>query len=150
MENKLNFDIPVSLGSIKKITASVSYQYLLSYLLSFGYDFASDKRIPYNPMHTIGISFDIPWANGSLLISGQYESLRYQDRPNFVELKPHFLLNATINQKIGQKIGKSFTLFGVVRNALNTSYQSFYDYPMPGITLTLGVRMQYETNQEAK
>jgi len=147
LENKLNFDIPVSLGPVKKITPSVTYQYLLSYLLSFGYDFASDKRIPYNPMHTIGASLDILWETGSLLISGQYESLRYQDRPNLVELQPHFLLNANINQKIGQKIGKSFTLFGVARNILNTSYQSFYDYPMPGITLTLGIRMQY---QEAK
>jgi vitamin B12 transporter len=146
LENKLNFDIPVSLGSVKRITPSVTYQYLLSYLLSFGYDFASDKRLPYNPTHTIGVSIDILWETGSFLISGQYESLRYQDRSNLVELQPRFLINATINQKIG----KSFTLFGVVRNVLNTSYQSFYDYPMPGITLTLGVRMQYEANQVAK
>jgi outer membrane cobalamin receptor len=130
---------------VKKITPSVTYQYLLSYLLSFGYDFASDKRIPYNPMHTIGASFDISWETGSLLISGQYESLRFEDRPNLVELKPHFLLNANLNQKIGQ----NFTVFGTARNILNTSYQSFYDYPMPGITLTLGIRMQY-ANPAAK
>jgi len=145
LENRLNFDIPVSLGPVIKISTSVSYQYLLSYLLSFGYDFASDKRLPYNPMHTIGASLDISWETGSFLISGQYESMRYQDRANLVELKPHFLLNATINQKIG----KNFTLFGVARNVLNTSYQSFYDYPMPGITLTLGLRMQY-ANKEVK
>jgi vitamin B12 transporter len=143
LENRLGFDIPVSLGPVKKIIPSVTYQYLLSYLLSFGYDFASDKRIPYNPMHTIGASLEVPWETGSFLISGQYESLRFQDRSNRVELKPHFLLNAALNQKIG----KHFTVFGVVRNILNTSYQSFYDYPMPGITLTLGLRMQYEANQ---
>jgi len=145
LENKINFNIPVSLGPVKKMTSSVTYQYLLSYLLSFGYYFASDKRIPYNPMHTIGASLDILWETGSFLISGQYESLRFQDRSNLVELKPHFLLNATINQKIGEK----FSLFGVARNVLNTSYQSFYDYPMPGITLTLGIRMQY-ANPAAK
>jgi len=149
LENRLSFDIPVSQGPIKKINPSVSYLYLLSYLLSFGYNFASDKRLPYNPMHTISVSFDIFWETGSLMISGQYESLRFQDRSNLVELKPHFLLNAAINQKIGQKIGQSFTVFGVARNILNTSYQSYYDYPMPGITLTLGLRMQY-TNQETK
>jgi len=145
LENRLGFDIPVSLEPIKKITSLVTYQYLLSYLLSFGYDIASDKRLPYNPMHTIGVSVDILWDTGSFLVSGQFESMRYHDRPNLVELKPHFLLNATINQKIG----RSFTLFGVVRNILNTSYQSFYDYPMPGITLTLGIRKQY-INQELK
>jgi hypothetical protein len=27
---------------------------------------------------------------------------------------------------------------------LNTSYESFTDYPMPGLTLTVGVRMAFE------
>jgi len=141
LENKLGFDIPVPLGPVEKITPSLTYQYLLSYLLSFGYDFASDRRIPYNPAHTISASLDITWKTGSLLISGQYESLRFVDRANLVELKPYFLLNATVNQKIG----KNFTVFGAVRNLLNTSYQSFYDYPMPGITLTLGMRTHFES-----
>ena len=130
----------VNFRSIKKIIPSVSYQYLLSYLLSFGYDFADNKRIPYSPMHTIGGSLEIPWGSGSVIISGHYESLRYNDRPNLTQLKPVFLLNATVNQKIG----KYLTAFGVLRNILNESYESFIDYPMPGITLTLGMRANLE------
>jgi vitamin B12 transporter len=136
LDTKLRFEIPVSLGQVKKIIPSVSYQCLLSYLLSFGYDFVDNKRIPYSPVHTIGGSLEIPWGSGSVLISGHYESLRYSDRPNITQLKPHFLLNATVNQKIG----KYLTAFGVLRNILNESYESFIDYPMPGITLTLGMR----------
>jgi vitamin B12 transporter len=140
LDSKLGFDIPVSWGPIKKIKPSVSYQYLLSYLLSFGYDFDDDKRIPYSPAHTIGASIEVPWESGSVLISGHYESLRYDDRANLTPLKSHFLLNATVNQKIG----KNLTAFGVLRNILNESYESFYDYPMPGITLTLGMRANLE------
>jgi vitamin B12 transporter len=139
LDNKLWFDIPVSLGPVKKIIPSVSYQYLLSYLLSFGYDFASNKRIPYSPVHTIGGSLEIPWETGSIIISGHYESLRYDDRANFSKLNPYFLLNAAINQKIG----KNLAAFGVLRNILNESYQSFSDYPMPGITLTMGLKMRF-------
>jgi vitamin B12 transporter len=144
LDNKLGFDIPVSWGPVKKIVPSVSYQYLLSYLLSFGYNFASDKRIPYSPVHTVGGSLDIRWETGSVLIRGHYESLRYDDRANLSKLKPHFLLNATANQKIG----KYFSVFGTLRNILNTSYESFSAYPMPGITLTMGVRLQYKAKGE--
>jgi len=140
LDNKLAFSIPVSWGFIKKIKPSVSYQYLLSYLLSFGYDFKDDKRIPYNPAHTIGVSLDIQWNSGSVIISGHYESFRYNDRENITKMKPVFLLNAAINQEIG----KNFTVFGVLRNILNESYQSFDDYPMPGITLTVGVKANLE------
>jgi vitamin B12 transporter len=139
-DSKLCFEIPVKLGSIKKIIPSVSYQYLLSYLLSFGYNFADDKRIPYSPMHTIGGALDVPWESGSVIISGHYEGLRYEDRANLTQLKPVFLLNAAINQKIG----KNLTAFGALRNILNKSYESFSGYYMPGITLTVGVRANLE------
>jgi vitamin B12 transporter len=136
LENKFSLEIPLSFGPMKKIIPSISYQYLLSYLLSFGYDFGSNKRIPYSPEHTIGASLDISWSSGSLFISAHYESLRYDDRANLVELKPRLLLNASFNQKAG----KYLSIFGVLRNILNMSYESFYRYPMPGITLTLGLK----------
>ena len=139
MDNKLSFEIPLSIGPIKLIALSISYQYLRSYLLSFGYTFDSDKRIPYNPEHTIGGSVDISWRSGSLLISGHYESLRYDDRANLTVLENYFLLNATVNQEIS----KNLTIFGSLRNILDESYESFYRYPMPGITLTLGLRVQF-------
>jgi vitamin B12 transporter len=144
LDSKLCFEIPVSIGQIKKIIPSVSYQYLLNYLLSFGYDFSSNKRIPYMPSHTIGASLEIPWNTGSLLISAHYESMRYVDRENITSLDPHFLLNAVLNQKLG----KSFTIFAALRNILNESYESFYDYSMPGITFTMGLRMKIEVKNE--
>jgi vitamin B12 transporter len=140
LDNKMSFEIPVNLGKIKKIIPSVSYQYLLSYLLSFGFDFTDNKRIPYSPVHTIGGSLEIPWDGGSVIINGHYESERYNDRANITKLKPYFLLNANINQKAG----KNLTIYAVLRNILNESYESFIDYPMPGFTLTVGLRANLE------
>jgi vitamin B12 transporter len=157
LEGKLGFDIPLPPGPFEKIGLSLSYQYLLSYLLSYGYTYSSNKRIPYMPLHGAGFSLNIPWKtgawereslerngsserNGSLVISGHYEGQRYADTANLTKLKPYFLLNATVNQEIN----KTFTAFAVLRNILNKSYESFNDYYMPGLTVTVGLRMNFE------
>ena len=139
LNNSIGFNKPVSIGPVRQITASLSYNYLRSYLLSFGHTFASNKRIPYNPEHTIGGSLRFYWGSGSLLISGHYEGVRFEDRANLNALDPYFLLNAAVNQRITGNI----TAFGSLRNILNTSYELFYRYPMPGTSLTLGMRMEF-------
>jgi vitamin B12 transporter len=146
LDSKLRIYIPLNWGPVSRIGLSLSYQYMLSYLLAYGYTFADDKRIPYMPDHTVGFSIDIPWNTdsekyeGSILFSGHYETLRYDDPENISVLEPYFLLNLHINQKIG----KNLTAFAVFRNLLNASYQSYYDYPMPGLTITVGLRMNLE------
>jgi vitamin B12 transporter len=140
LESKVFLEVPVSKGPFKKITAFFSYQYILSYLLSYGYTFDSGKRIPYNPEHTIFGSLELSWNSGSLSVNGRYESMRYHDTANLISLKPVFLLNAGVNQNLGNNL----VVFAALRNILNTSYESFYDYPMPGITLTLGLRVNLE------
>jgi vitamin B12 transporter len=145
LDSKLRFDIPFPWGPFEKIGLSLSYQYLLSYLLSYGYTYASDKRIPYMPLHGGGFSVDIPWKRGekltgSLVISGHYEGQRYAEVANITKLKPYFLLNARINQEIN----KHFSAFLVFRNILNRSYESFNDYPKPGLTITRGARMRWD------
>jgi vitamin B12 transporter len=142
LDSKLRLELPVSIGPVNRIIPSFSYQYMLSYLLSYGYTWASEKRIPYMPAHTIGGSLDILWSSGSLLLAAHYESLRYADTANLTELEPVFLLNATLNQKFGRHL----TAYGALRNILNRTYVSFADYPMPALTMTLGMRLQFEDN----
>jgi vitamin B12 transporter len=140
LDGKADVDLPLAAAPLGKITLSLSYQFMLSYLLSYGYDFASDKRIPYMPVHGAGLSVDLPWERGSLLISASLAGTRYADTANLSKLDPHLLLNANVNQRISETL----IFFGEVRNLLNSRYESFDDYPMPGITLTLGVRMNLE------
>jgi outer membrane cobalamin receptor len=137
-------------GRLETIGLSLSYQYLLSYLLSYGYSYSSDKRIPYMPLHSAGFSIDIPWKlpsrqpaaalEGSLKLSGHYESPRYADTANLTRIAPYFLLNLGLNQALSRNI----TAFVVFRNLLNQSYESFNDYYMPGLGITAGFRGRFQ------
>jgi vitamin B12 transporter len=126
---------PVSWGPVKKISLSFSYQYLLSYLLSYGYTWKDGLRIPYQPVHTAGASVDVSWGTGSALLSAHYESVRYYSTTNIVELDPYLLLNLHINQSLGKRI----RVFTALRNMLNQSYESYNRYPMPAFNVTTGI-----------
>jgi vitamin B12 transporter len=128
----------VSWGPVRKVSAGLSYQHLLSYLLSYGYGWGDGKRIPYQPMHTAGASVDFSWGGGSLLLSGHYESVRYYSTSNMVELAPYLLVNVNVSQSIGGNV----TVHAALRNLLNQSYESYNRYPMPAFNLTLGLRLR--------
>jgi vitamin B12 transporter len=134
---------PLSLGIFDRLKFGFTYQYQLSWLLNDDLDFSDALRIPYMPMHIVGASIDLSWksgtpAAGSLLLSAHWESIRYADTLNLMELEPYCLVNVTVNQSIG----KNLNAFAVLRNALNQLYTSFAEYPMPGISLTLGAQIQ--------
>jgi vitamin B12 transporter len=140
-DSKAQSEIPVSFGAVEKVLFSFSYHYLLSYILTGDNTFASEIRMPYMPMHTLGLSLEFLWKTGSFLLSGHYESPRHTSADNSEKLlDSHFLLNANLNQQIGENLAAFMTL----RNILNASYQSMVDYPMPGITMTIGMRFNIE------
>jgi vitamin B12 transporter len=155
LDNRLKVTVPsASLPDfLEKPVFSVFWQFQPSWLLNSATGFADDIRIPYMPMHVLGLSLELPWKAGSsglpgsLTVSGRFESARYADTANLIELDPHFVLNADFNQKLNNNLA----LFGTIRNILNTRYVSFADYPMPGLTLTAGIKMYYrsrESNEE--
>ncbi|MDR2491509.1 MAG: TonB-dependent receptor [Spirochaetaceae bacterium] len=141
---KIAFDIPLGNGVFRALKPSASYQFMRSYLLSYGYTWESEKRIPYMPEHTIDLSLDLRWSSGSAVLSARYETLRYGNTGNTTELPAYFLLNLTVNQNINA----NFALFAALRNMTNTSYQSYHEYPMPGLVMTLGVQFNIHTKKE--
>jgi vitamin B12 transporter len=144
-DNRLKWILPFSPGFLEKPVLNFSWLFQLSWLLSGDLTFGDNIRIPYMPMHTLGASLELPWISankelpGSLVISGRFESSRYTNTGNTVELKPCFLLNITYNQRLNENLG----LFGKIDNALNTRYVSYADYPMPRISITLGVNLVF-------
>jgi vitamin B12 transporter len=150
LDSKIKSEISLASGPFRAIGISLSYQWLLSYLLSYGYTWSSGKRIPYMPMHTAGVSLDLFWGDqdspraGSFSLSGHFESRRFANTSNITKLDPYFLLNANVNQKIGRNL----SAFLALRNILNASYESMVNYPMPGITMTIGMRFNIEPSKE--
>jgi len=144
-DNRLALLLPFSGGIMERPTLSLLWIYQMSWLLSGDLTFNDSIRIPYMPVHTFGASLELPWTTerrnlpGSLVISGRFESSRYAETGNLVRLDPHFLLNIVFNQRVNDNIN----MFGRINNALNTQYVSFADYPMPGISLTLGMNVVF-------
>jgi vitamin B12 transporter len=145
-DGKISIDIPLAKGLFNKIRPSFSYQFMLDRLLSYGYNFADEKRIPYMPDVKFVFSIDIPWKSGAMFVSANYEGKRYTDTANSpsAALEPVFTLNLNVNQKINDNLA----LFCGIRNLLNSSYESFADYPAPGVNITLGARINFERLDE--
>jgi vitamin B12 transporter len=140
-----SYTIPFSGGPFKDLTLGLTYQLQFSWLLNDNLDFSDALRIPYMPMHIAGASLDLQWKTGSLLVSAHWESLRFADTLNRMPLEEYCLLNLTLNQAIG----KNITVFAIARNALNWLYTSFAEYPMPGFTTSLGLRMTFTPRKSA-
>ncbi|MDR1803799.1 MAG: TonB-dependent receptor plug domain-containing protein, partial [Treponema sp.] len=142
-DNRLKWTLPFSPGLLENPVLNLSWLFQLSWLLSGDLAFGDNIRIPYMPMHTLGASLELPWISvnkklpGSMVLSCHFESSRYANTGNTVELDPCFLLNITYNQRLNENLG----LFGKINNALSTQYASYADYPMPGISITLGVNL---------
>jgi vitamin B12 transporter len=145
-----DFSVDFSLKNkiFKKITASAGYEGMASYLLSYGYDFKDEKRIPYMPANKLTAAAAFFWESGSLSFSAVWEGLRYSSVSNSPSslLKPVLLANINATQQINQNLWFS----GKISNLFNTSYESFAGYPMPGFTLTLAVRMNLEPSKTGK
>jgi vitamin B12 transporter len=133
-------DSRIQSGFSERIILSLSYSFLMTYVLTEDLEFQDDKRMPYKPVHTFGLGIEVPWKTGSLLITQHYESERYTTILNVGELRPYFTLDLVLNQKIG----KVYTLFAALRNLFGASYYSIDGYPMPGTTLTAGLKAAYE------
>jgi vitamin B12 transporter len=136
--------LPLEKWKFTSLKIGANYQFQLSWLLSGNLDFGNSFRIPYMPMHIIGGSVDIAWETGSFMVSAHYESTRYADTMNQMALDPYCIVHATLNQNLG----KYFTFFTSLRNILNTQYESFASYCMPGISLVCGIRAKFNIRKE--
>ena len=137
------FTIPINRWNLTSLQIGPSYQFQYSWLLVTA---TSSYRVPYNPNHIIGGSLDLGWKTGSLMFSVHYESMRYADTKNKLVIDPSLVAHATVNQNITDH----FTLFASLRNIFNAQYESFASYHMPGISLVLGVRGNFEGKPRAE
>jgi len=123
----------------KYVTLTTSYSFLLTYVLTEEYNFEDDKRIPYRPMHTLGLGISINWKNGNINLIGHYESERFIAVNNITKLNQFFKLDINFSQTI-----KIVTIFASIKNTFNYLYFLSDQYPMPGGSITLGVKINYE------
>jgi vitamin B12 transporter len=141
-ENKLNFDIKLKDKPVNKINISILYTFMPSYLLSYGFNFASNKRIPYMALHTAGINASLFWKSGDASLLTHFESDRFGDTNNLKSNKAFFTADINVNQKINSM----FAMYFVIKNLFNARYEYFEDYTMPGVSLTVGIKLNFGQN----
>jgi hypothetical protein len=140
------FTMKLDKWNFTSLKIGANYQFQFSWLLNGDLDFENSFRIPYMPTHIIGGNVDLALKTVSLFISAHYESTRYADTMNQMPLDPHCVVHATVNQKVGN----NFTFFASLRNILNTQYESFASYYMPGISLVIGVKANFNITPKQK
>jgi len=76
-----------------------------------------------------------------LIFEGNYVGKRYESNLNIYYLKPYFLVNISSEYTFIYK-NITFTPYGRLDNLTNADYKGVTDYPMPGITGTLGLKIK--------
>ena len=145
-----------------RITLKGNCEYLYTKLLDKG---SSDygNKIMWTPDFVGGLTLqcNLPkterFPKSSLCADVNYTGKRYVSNLNISYLEPYFLLNLSLQSEFKVKIKKrkesvdgtsadELTILPYLRldNLLNTSYESIEDYPMPGISLSLGCKIKIE------
>lgn len=106
------------------------------------------KMIMYTPDNVGSLSLSYNKNNLSISCDAQYVGKRYISNMNISYLKPYVLLNATASYKIkisSSAGGKQKYLEPYLKteNLLNVDYESVFGYPMPGVSLKVGVRGKF-------
>jgi len=124
-----------------------SSEYLYTRLMDKNNTVTYGKKIMWTPDLVSNLSFYYsPSENINLLLDLNYVGKRYRTNLNVSYLKPYVLMNASAQIKIHSNLKDGNLIFvPYLRgdNLLNWKYVSVDDYPMPGISLTIGLKVQF-------
>jgi len=113
--------------------------------LSSGYAFlrAKDedthKYLNYQPKHKLDLSLAYRKNGFSCCLKGQFTDKRFHDAANTVKVKRFFTLGFDLSKRFNSKV----TCFFSIDNLLGRSYEVVRSYPMPGFSLTSGLKLEF-------
>lgn len=121
----------------KKLSLKCNVEYLYNRLLDKSNEVTYGKKIMWTPDWTAGFSAMVNMEKFNLNLEGNFTGSRFTSNSNIYSMDPYFLVNAS-----GQlKVWDSVTPYFRIDNLLNVMYEAVEDYPMPGISLTFGVKI---------
>lgn len=120
-------------------SASLSYSFLQTWLLSNKQTFSDNRRMPYTPLHKGSTSLSWKTKNTSVQVSSQYIGERFTATDNLTRL-PGIL---TFDASISQALPSGFNVYIEGKNVGNAEVVLIDGYPLPRMTVTLGARYRY-------
>lgn len=139
---------PTNIGSAIIDTIEYENRFLLTrkFELDLGYTFlkAKDAKqntfLIYQPEHKLDCSLKYKDELGfSFEINGQFVDRVYADAANTSTVKRSLVFNLTASKKFKNGI----TCFSSIRNLLNRKYEVNKNFPMPGFSITNGVKFEF-------
>ena len=120
----------------ERIILNLSCEYLYTRLLDKSKQMEYGNRIMWTPDLTFSVSSKFNFYGFVFTVEGNYMGKRYKSNANITFLKPYFLTNVSL---VYNGI-KNFTPYMRVENLFNVNYESVESYPMPSISLSLGIK----------
>ncbi len=122
-----------------RLLIQANAEYLYTALLNKKNPGTYKKKIMWTPDWTGSLTVTYKTDKYALNLNGSYVGKRYTSNANLYFMDPYFLLNASAQMNI-QTENFIFTPYLKLSNILNTDYEAVENYPVPGISLTLGLK----------
>jgi len=123
-----------------KIFISNNLDLNVNYTYMIAKDENTHKYLVYQPVQKIDSSLKYNDHNGlTIELKGQFTGIRYGDATNDIKVKSFYIFGLSVAKKFKSGI----TCFGYIDNLLNRKYQVQNGYPMPGFSLTGGLKAEF-------
>jgi len=121
-----------------RLTDTLSFDARYAYLRAK--DDKTKKYLVYQPKHRADWALRYQDTKGlTLQLQGQFTDTRFYDSNNTTQLKRFFVMNISAAKKWNEHL----SCFLSINNLLNEKYEVLRDYPMPGFSITHGIKLEF-------
>lgn len=116
------------------------FKALFNYTLTKAKDKDTKRYLVYSPKHKFdfSIQYSHPWGIIGRF-SGQYVSSAFKEPLNNIQVKPYWVFGTDLYYDITENT----RYFVNIDNIFNRTYEKSKGYPMPGFTVTSGIRVSF-------
>lgn len=123
-----------------KINLTDNFETNIGYSFLIARDDKTHKYLVYQPKNKVDLALKYKGFNGlTFEVNGQYTGMRFGNDSNTVKVNRFFVINISASKKF--KCGLTYLL--AVDNLLNDKYQVISGYPVPGLSVTNGVKFEF-------
>lgn len=124
----------VSISPLDYLDINIDYAYLRAR------DDKTHKYLTYQPKHKSSLSLNYKGKAGlNVGIQGQFVNRSFSNTANSLYVKRYYVVGLRISQKLNDKTN----IFVNIDNLLNKKYQIRTGYPLPGLSITSGVKLEF-------
>ncbi len=100
----------------------------------------TNKYLIYQPRHKIDSVLRYNNLDGFIFeVKGQFTGTRFHDTDNLIKVKQFFVMGISASKKFNPALSG----FASIDNILNRKYQVLRNYPLPGFSITGGLKLEF-------